>query len=98
MCRVILAALSFVIVPLSTFAQTAAWDSHDLNGIWIRTGGDRGYNNDVPPMTAWGLEKFNSYKPAYGRQLGSSDAAARSEEHTSELQSHSFISYAVFCL
>ena len=23
---------------------------------------------------------------------------ARSEEHTSELQSHSFISYAVFCL
>ena len=25
-------------------------------------------------------------------------ADARSEEHTSELQSHSFISYAVFCL
>src|ERR1051326_9038605 len=25
-------------------------------------------------------------------------AAYRSEEHTSELQSHSFISYAVFCL
>ena len=24
--------------------------------------------------------------------------SARSEEHTSELQSHSFISYAVFCL
>ena len=24
--------------------------------------------------------------------------AERSEEHTSELQSHSFISYAVFCL
>jgi hypothetical protein len=80
MCRVILAALSFVIVPLSTFAQTAAGDPHDLNGIWIRTGGDRGYNNDVPPMTAWGLEKFNSYKPAYGRQLGSSDAAAHPEE------------------
>src|ERR1051326_9280568 len=28
-----------------------------------------------------------------GRQL-----ISRSEEHTSELQSHSFISYAVFCL
>ena len=27
-----------------------------------------------------------------------SDIAWRSEEHTSELQSHSFISYAVFCL
>ena len=26
------------------------------------------------------------------------DAGRRSEEHTSELQSHSFISYAVFCL
>ena len=26
------------------------------------------------------------------------DASGRSEEHTSELQSHSFISYAVFCL
>ena len=26
------------------------------------------------------------------------DGDARSEEHTSELQSHSFISYAVFCL
>src|ERR1051326_2957485 len=26
------------------------------------------------------------------------DSAHRSEEHTSELQSHSFISYAVFCL
>ena len=25
-------------------------------------------------------------------------ASTRSEEHTSELQSHSFISYAVFCL
>ena len=29
---------------------------------------------------------------------GSSREHARSEEHTSELQSHSFISYAVFCL
>src|ERR1051326_9492016 len=28
----------------------------------------------------------------------SSPASSRSEEHTSELQSHSFISYAVFCL
>ena len=26
------------------------------------------------------------------------EALKRSEEHTSELQSHSFISYAVFCL
>src|ERR1051326_9315607 len=34
------------------------------------------------------------------RQAGEhrGDAPDRSEEHTSELQSHSFISYAVFCL
>ena len=29
---------------------------------------------------------------------GNQAQAVRSEEHTSELQSHSFISYAVFCL
>ncbi len=29
---------------------------------------------------------------------GRSLTTRRSEEHTSELQSHSFISYAVFCL
>ena len=29
---------------------------------------------------------------------GKADKNQRSEEHTSELQSHSFISYAVFCL
>src|ERR1051326_9285860 len=33
-----------------------------------------------------------------GGQVGSSFALKRSEEHTSELQSHSFISYADFCL
>src|ERR1051326_6744341 len=31
-------------------------------------------------------------------QTGPAGRVARSEEHTSELQSHSFISYAVFCL
>src|ERR1051326_2744561 len=30
--------------------------------------------------------------------IGVPDDRTRSEEHTSELQSHSFISYAVFCL
>src|ERR1051326_9511391 len=35
---------------------------------------------------------------AAGRADGGQDCGFRSEEHTSELQSHSFISYAVFCL
>ena len=34
----------------------------------------------------------------YFVHVRSTDGAERSEEHTSELQSHSFISYAVFCL
>jgi len=73
--------LSFIILRSSlASAQTAAWDPHELNGIWIRTGGDRGYNNDVVPMTVWGQEKFNSNKPSYGRELGSADAATHSEE------------------
>src|ERR1051326_4485888 len=32
------------------------------------------------------------------RSMNHIDTRYRSEEHTSELQSHSFISYAVFCL
>src|ERR1051326_6470732 len=35
---------------------------------------------------------------AVGPEPGASMTDVRSEEHTSELQSHSFISYAVFCL
>ena len=31
-------------------------------------------------------------------KIDGTEVALRSEEHTSELQSHSFISYAVFCL
>src|ERR1051326_8893913 len=38
------------------------------------------------------LEQREGIIPEVVRKLG------RSEEHTSELQSHSFISYAVFCL
>ena len=40
---------------------------------------------------AKGLQKAKVYLEEYA-------ASVRSEEHTSELQSHSFISYAVFCL
>ena len=37
-------------------------------------------------------------KPGFIRNYLLPKKLARSEEHTSELQSHSFISYAVFCL
>ena len=31
-------------------------------------------------MTVWGEEKFKSYRPSYGRELGSADAVAHPEE------------------
>jgi len=71
------------------------YDKHDLSGIWTRNGtpagyggggtcrdcGDRGYSNDVPPMTPLGQKMFDANKPSYGRNLGSPDANAHPEEH-----------------
>src|ERR1051326_9443853 len=44
-----------------------------------------------------GVFRPNTISSARVRKLASLERS-RSEEHTSELQSHSFISYAVFCL
>ena len=41
---------------------------------------------------------WNHLKPYEDKWLLTVSTQKRSEEHTSELQSHSFISYAVFCL
>lgn len=71
------------------------YDKHDLSGIWTRNGtpagyggggtcrdcGDRGFSNDVPPMTPLGQKMFDANKPSYGRNLGSPDANAHPEEH-----------------
>jgi len=71
------------------------FDKHDLSGIWTRNGtpagyggggtcrdcGDRGFSNDVPPMTPLGQKMFDANKPSYGRNLGSPDANAHPEEH-----------------
>ena len=71
------------------------YDKHDLSGIWTRNGtpagyggggtcrdcGDRGFSNDVPPMTPLGQKMFDANKPSYGRNLGSPDANAHTEEH-----------------
>jgi hypothetical protein len=70
------------------------YDKHDLNGIWTRNGspggygggstcancGDRGFNNDVPPLTPLGQKMFDANKPSYGRNLGSPEANAHPEE------------------
>jgi hypothetical protein len=71
------------------------YDKHDLSGIWSRNGspagyggggtcrdcGDRGYSADVPPFTPLGQKMFDANKPSYGRNLGSPDANAHTEEH-----------------
>src|ERR1051326_3368758 len=46
-------------------------------------------------------KEFEALRAEVDQVLGSNSSTTsttRSEEHTSELQSHSFISYAVFCL
>ena len=56
----------------------------NTQGSPFREGGDNGFGNpinDVPPFTPEGQTKFDSYKPGYGRILGSPDAAAHPEEH-----------------
>ena len=86
----ICAAVVLFMAPV-IFAQS--FDPHDLSGIWSRNSqgyggggtcrgcGDRGFNNDVPPMTAWGQARFEANKPSYGRALGSPAAAQHPEEH-----------------
>src|SRR3546814_7038943 len=58
---------------------------------------------DALSLTAWqvgmygamAIAQFAIFRPLFGLRV---DAAMRSEEHTSELQSLMRISYAVFCL
>ena len=64
--------------------------------------------NEQSPVYAKALSDLGNYylsggnieksKPLLNKALSIQKVSLRSEEHTSELQSHSFISYAVFCL
>src|ERR1051326_8003344 len=63
----------------------------------------RGQLLDARSAWAQAAEKAGNVALRHPRSHWADDALAleaegRSEEHTSELQSHSFISYAVFCL
>jgi hypothetical protein len=76
-----------------TAGENRPFNPRDIVGIWSRnpqgTGGggtcrecgDRGFGNDVPPLTPEGQKKFDANKPSYGRALDSTDAAAHPEEH-----------------
>jgi hypothetical protein len=55
------------------------YDKRNLSGFWKNN--LYGYNGKfVPPMTPDGQKKFDSYKPSYGRALGSQAAAEHPEE------------------
>jgi hypothetical protein len=67
--------------PRARNTPSVPHDPKDLNGVWSRTGGDRGFNNDVPPMTPEGQKLFDEQKPSYGRALGSDAAKKNTQEH-----------------
>jgi len=49
--------------------STEAFDAHDFNGIWWRTGGTREYNTQKggePEFTPEGKKRFEANKPGYG--------------------------------
>jgi hypothetical protein len=48
------------------FAQGGGPNARDIFGIWGRADRLFTLSVDPPPRTAWGEEKFNSYKPSYG--------------------------------
>src|SRR6266850_7796231 len=78
--------------PTPSPSASLPFDPHDFSGIWSRNSqgyggggacrgcGDRGFNNDVPPMTSWGQARFEANKPSYGRALGTPAAAQHPEE------------------
>ncbi len=41
-------------------------DPRDLSGVWKRSGGVLTMSSETPPMTPWGLARFNAAKPVYG--------------------------------
>ncbi len=77
--------------PGETVTVDVKWKSNSCNTCIVRADAFGSWN------TSNELAKFyDGYNSAY--QTSFTFITPRSEEHTSELQSHSFISYAVFCL
>src|SRR6476660_3280862 len=78
--------------PAANPTASLPFDPHDLSGIWSRNSqgyggggtcrgcGDRGFSNDVTPMTPEGQKRFEANKPSYGRALGTPAAAQHPEE------------------
>jgi hypothetical protein len=50
--------------------SNAPFDPRDLNGVWNWTNSDRGYNTEVPPLTAEGERRLNANRPNEGQAVG----------------------------
>ena len=68
---VILVLLSIALLSSTVLAQSGVQvDSRDFSGVWIRSGGNRSMNEEVPPMTRLGTAMLEERTPARGRNLG----------------------------
>ena len=56
--------------PVTGSGARQEFDPRDLSGIWLREGGHRSINEDVPPMTPLGDAMLEANRPARGRNLG----------------------------
>ena len=80
------------LAPGKEFADITSED-HKKAGQWMVM---FWYPKDFTFVCPTEIAEFNAQNGEFKKR--NAMLIARSEEHTSELQSHSFISYAVFCL
>src|SRR3546814_2752689 len=80
------------------FPYTTLFRSHLTDRLGVTWGPERNGCRDLIGFTAEQRRAFSKRARAIETVLEAGDEAARSEEHTSELQSLMRISYAVFCL
>src|ERR1051326_116974 len=96
-----LAALGFVSAAMVVCTATGAEKSTsipELSGHGTRTNFNLEQPDSGPKIISNTLRKPDGTIDDDTARLGDPTNPLRSEEHTPELQSHSFISYAVFCL
>jgi hypothetical protein len=67
MMRIRVTVLIPALILLFSVAGFGQVDTHDLNGIWLRRGGDRGISPKAPELTPAGLARMKQNIPARSR-------------------------------
>ena len=72
--------------------SASQFDPHDLSGIWIRAGGDRGLSPKAPPMTPEGEARLKATVPARSRSnlVKAADSPSNSSDPTMDCNPHGF--------